>query len=47
MFFIAAFIEAFWSPLTEVPPPVKYGVGIFLWLAVIAYLILAGRGRAA
>ena len=47
MFFIAAFIEAFWSPLTEVPPPVKYGVGIFLWLAVIAYLLLAGRGRAA
>lgn len=47
MLFCAAFIEAFWSPLTTVPPPVKYGVGIFMWLAVIVYFVAMGRARAA
>lgn len=45
MFLAAAFVEAFWSPLTEVPPSVKYGVGIAMWLAVAAYFILVGRRR--
>lgn len=43
----AAFVEAFWSPLTEVAPPVKYGVGIALWIGVAAYFVLLGRGRGA
>lgn len=47
MLLAAAFIEAFWSPLTEVAPPVKYGVGIALWLAVAAYFAFLGRGRGA
>jgi uncharacterized membrane protein SpoIIM required for sporulation len=47
LFFVAAFVEAFWSPLTEVPFNVKIGVGIAGWAALIAYLALAGRGRRA
>lgn len=47
MTFAAAFIEAFWSPLRSVAVELKYGVGIALWLATIAYLLLAGRHRAA
>jgi len=45
MFFIAAFIEAFWSPRTFIPINIKYAVGIFLWVIVIAYFCLAGRGK--
>ncbi|HDP90009.1 MAG TPA: stage II sporulation protein M, partial [Thioalkalivibrio sp.] len=47
MFFIAAFIEAFWSSIAWVPAQVKWGVGLFLWVLVIAYFVLLGRGRAA
>jgi uncharacterized membrane protein SpoIIM required for sporulation len=47
LFLAAAFVEAFWSPLTEVPFGTKIVVGIVLWAAILAYLILAGRGRAA
>ncbi len=47
MFFIAAFVEAFWSPLTEVPFNVKIGVGVAFWLLLAAYFALAGRARAA
>lgn len=43
-FFIAAFIEAFWSP-SMAPSAVKFGVGAALWLGVFLYLGLAGRGR--
>lgn len=42
MFFIAAFIEAFWSA-TELPPTLKYGVGIAFWILVVSYFGLAGR----
>ena len=45
MLLAAAFVEAFWSPLTEFAPGVKYAVGIAGWLVVIAYLALAGRSR--
>ena len=45
MLLAAAFVEAFWSPLTEVAPPVKYGVGIILWLGVAVYFMHAGRDR--
>ncbi len=47
MFLAAAFVEAFWSPLTVFPPATKYAVGAILWAAVLAYLVLGGRGRAA
>jgi hypothetical protein len=47
MFFAAAFVEAFWSPLTEVPFNLKIGAGAGAWLVLIAYFLLAGRTRAA
>ena len=47
MFLAAAFIEAFWSPLTAFPPQTKYVVGAILWAVVLAWLILGGRPRGA
>jgi len=47
LFFVAAFVEAFWSPLTGVPFRVKIGVGIAGWALLLAYFSLAGRSRAA
>jgi len=47
MFLIAAFIEAFWSPLTAFPPVTKYVVGAILWGVVLGYFLFGGRGRAA
>ncbi|MFU8807168.1 MAG: stage II sporulation protein M, partial [Bradymonadaceae bacterium] len=44
MFFIAAFIEAFWSS-SAFSPSVKYAVGTILWILVDAYFTYAGRGR--
>lgn len=41
--FLAAFIEAFWSPLRSLPLALKIGVGIALWLLTLAYLLFAGR----
>jgi uncharacterized membrane protein SpoIIM required for sporulation len=46
MFLLAAVVEGFWSPLTTVPLAVKAGVGIALWVLVLGYLLLAGRGHA-
>lgn len=43
-FFIAAFIEAFWSSRTSIPIPVKYGVAAILWGFVAWYLARCGRG---
>jgi len=43
MLLIAALIEGFWSP-SSAPPGVKFAVGGLLWLLVVAYLALAGRG---
>ena len=45
--FAAAFVEAFWSPLTEIPYNWKIGVGIGAWVVLLAYFLLAGRVRAA
>jgi uncharacterized membrane protein SpoIIM required for sporulation len=45
MLLVAAFVEAFWSPLTEFAPAVKYVVGVAGWVCVMAYLALAGRTR--
>jgi hypothetical protein len=47
LFLIAAFVEAFWSPLTELGYTTKVAVGIAGWLALAAYFLLAGRSRAA
>lgn len=47
LFLVAAFVEAFWSPITEVPFAVKLAVGIAFWLLLLAYFSLAGRARAA
>jgi uncharacterized membrane protein SpoIIM required for sporulation len=47
MFFAAAFVEAFWSPVTEVPYNVKIGAGITAWVVMLAYFLFAGRTRAA
>lgn len=41
--FLAAFIEAFWSPNRDMPVAIKYGVGVALWMLTLAYLALAGR----
>ena len=46
MFFLAAMVEGFWSPLTSVPFSVKVAVGLVMWVLVIGYLVLAGRGHA-
>jgi uncharacterized membrane protein SpoIIM required for sporulation len=47
LFFIAAFVEAFWSPVTEIPFNMKIGIGIAGWIVLLGYFILAGRARAA
>lgn len=47
MFLAAAFVEAFWSPLTEVPYGVKIGAGIAGWIFLGMYFGLAGRAHAA
>jgi uncharacterized membrane protein SpoIIM required for sporulation len=46
LFFFAACVEAFWSPLTLLPPQLKVAVGIAGWLVVLAYFLLAGRRAA-
>jgi uncharacterized membrane protein SpoIIM required for sporulation len=43
MTFVAAIIEAFWSPLTVIAPWIKYAAGIALWITLAAYFFLAGR----
>jgi uncharacterized membrane protein SpoIIM required for sporulation len=47
LFFVAAFVEAFWSPITAVPFAVKISVGVAGWILLLAYFALAGRTRAA
>ncbi|MBL4847912.1 MAG: stage II sporulation protein M [Planctomycetes bacterium] len=44
MLFAAAFLEAFWSPLSFVPTTLKLVVGTGLWISVIGYFLFAGRG---
>lgn len=43
MLVIAAFVEAFWSSNNLLTPALKYAVGGFFWLLVIAYFTLSGR----
>jgi uncharacterized membrane protein SpoIIM required for sporulation len=47
MFMAAAFVEAFWSPLTDFGFPIKIAVGIAGWVLLLAYFLLAGRAHAA
>ncbi len=48
LFFVAAFIEAFWSPLTEVPFGAKIAAGVAGWAMLLARTSrLAGRAGAA
>jgi uncharacterized membrane protein SpoIIM required for sporulation len=47
MFLAAAFVEAFWSPLTEVPYRAKIIAGVCGWGILLAYFAFAGRARAA
>ena len=46
MFIIAAFIEAYWSSMSDVPSMIKYTVGVVNWLLLLAYFIFVGRQRA-
>lgn len=46
MLLVAAFIEAFWSPL-PIAFELKLAVGAVLWVLVFLYLFGAGRGAAA
>lgn len=43
MFILAAFIEAYWSSMTDVQPFIKYSMGGTFWLLMILYFTLAGR----
>jgi uncharacterized membrane protein SpoIIM required for sporulation len=43
MLLIAAFLEAFWSSRTTLPPNLKYAVGATFWAMVLAYCARAGR----
>jgi len=43
MFIMAAFVEAYWSSMSDVPSLIKYSVGIANWVVLIAYFSLAGR----
>jgi uncharacterized membrane protein SpoIIM required for sporulation len=47
MFAAAAFVEAFWSPLTSVPHAVKIWAGLAGWVLLLGYLALSGRAGAA
>ena len=44
MLLVAAFIEAFWSSIAEVPAWGKYSVAAVLWTAVLLWLWRGGRG---
>lgn len=45
MLFVAALIEAYWSP-SDIPDALKVSGGVCLWLLVIVYLSTAGRWEA-
>jgi uncharacterized membrane protein SpoIIM required for sporulation len=47
MFVLAALIEGFWSPRTQLPLALKLGAGALQWLVTLAYFALMGRRNAA
>lgn len=46
MFVGAAFVEAYWSSMADIPSLLKYIVGMVNWILLIAYFVFAGRQRA-
>ena len=46
MFFAAAFVEAFWSPITEIGFVPKIIVGTTGWILLLGYFVFAGRSHA-
>jgi uncharacterized membrane protein SpoIIM required for sporulation len=46
MFFVAAIIEGFWSPLKFEHNEIKYGAGIAVTILMLTYFALAGRDAA-
>jgi uncharacterized membrane protein SpoIIM required for sporulation len=46
LFFAAAFVEAFWSPITEFGFVPKIVAGTCGWAVLLAYFLLAGRSHA-
>lgn len=44
MLVFAAFVEAYWSSMAWVPDPLRYGVAASMWLSILAWLWLGGRG---
>jgi uncharacterized membrane protein SpoIIM required for sporulation len=46
LFLAAAFVEAFWSPLTVFPVSVKIAAGVAGWALIAAYFTFAGRRAA-
>jgi len=46
MFFGAAFVEAFWSPITEIGFVPKIVVGMTGWVVLLGYFLFAGRSHA-
>ena len=46
LFFLAACVEAFWSPHTALPPTAKIAIGIAGWGLVLGYFLFAGRRAA-
>jgi len=45
MFIIAAFIEAYWSSMSDIPAMFKYTVGVINWVLLLSYFIYVGRFR--
>jgi len=45
MFIVAAFIEAYWSSMSDIPAIIKYSVGLFNWALLLLYFFFAGRSR--
>jgi len=46
LFFLAACVEAFWSPHTVLAPSVKIAIGLCGWVLLLAYFLFAGRRAA-
>lgn len=45
MFFMAAFVEAFWSSSQYLSANIKYTVGMLMWLLVVSYFTFTGHTK--
>lgn len=43
MLVIAAFLEAYWSSISRMPDPLRFGVAALMWVLVACWLLLGGR----